>query len=88
MDRVRIDGRSDRAKLLAALEAAGHKGVTVAETPEGLFLEVPKGVDALRVSLLAREHRRRALVAAVRAAKPGTAEMRDALADALEALLL
>lgn len=86
MQRVKLEAGHDKAKLRAALDAAGLGKVAVAETAEGLHLDVPDDVDALRAERAARAHRRKSLAAAVRSAKT-VAELRDAVADALDALL-
>ena len=69
-------------------DLAGFPGVTVGEPDaSGIFtVTVPEGVDGVAVLYVVRRSAVRSLIMGVRQAKPGTVELRDAVAAALEAL--
>jgi hypothetical protein len=85
--RIKINNGQDQDSLRAALDAAGYDHAALVSEGEDLFIETPEGADAMALDTFARGHYRRSMVVRVRKARPGTAALQAAVADALEELL-
>ena len=85
MPKFRAGKGADAAGLRR--ELADVPGAAVAEDAGGVTVEVPDVRHVARAEMLTRGHAGRALIQRVRQAKPGSAELRDAIADVLEAML-
>jgi hypothetical protein len=85
MPKFRAGKGADAAGLRR--ELADVPGATAKEDAGGVTVEVPDVRHVARAEMLTRGHAGRALIQRVRQAKPGSAELRDAIADVLEAML-